>query len=363
MFLIKKVVSLINYLNSYLTIYVMKVAVYGVGNFGYAILKHLDRKRNKEIDLFAYDRNPSLIEHLNKHREHLFLHRGVKISKRVNFTHDVSKNIQGAEIIILCVTSDSTKDVLKQMRPYLKQKPIILNTAKALDFESGRRLSEVAAEALKDIDYTYALLAGGTIAQDLFKNEPLGVSIASKNEKSLRTLYDLFESENLFVYPTKDLEGTEYASAFKNVISILAGIINGKNFSYGSETHFISRASDEVRRLVVEELGGRDETFTMSSQSWGNDLWLSCTGNTRNRDFGKLIGKGSSPKEALEIMNKNNKTVEGLNTLMALKKILGADLDNFPILEAVYNIVILEKPLLEILRRISGGRNSGIRVI
>src|SRR5690606_30568015 len=145
---------------------------------------------------------------------------------------------------------------------------------------------------------TYAMLAGGTIATDLFHQEPLGADIACENEGALAKLAKVFESRNLFVYPTTDLTGVEYASAFKNVISVMAGITSGMGFSYGAETHIISRCAYEVERVVTGELGGSEETFRMNSQCWGNDLWMSCTGNTRNREFGILLGRGFSIDEA-----------------------------------------------------------------
>jgi len=51
----------------------------------------------------------------------------------------------------------------------------------------------------------------------------------------------------------------------------------------------------------------------METQCWGNDLWMSCTGNTRNREFGVLIGKGLSAEGALKGMKEQNKTFPSSN--------------------------------------------------
>jgi len=128
----------------------------------------------------------------------------------------------------------------------MKEETIIVNTAKAFDLRSGKRLSEIIGEELRNINFDYAFLAGGTITKDLFVHEPLGSNVACKNNKILNDLKIIFESDNLFIYTSTDLAGTEYAAAFKNVISILAGITNGLGFSYGSETHIISNASPSL---------------------------------------------------------------------------------------------------------------------
>lgn len=311
-----------------------KVSIYGIGNFGYALLKHLDKKDSKDFFLEAYDRNKKLVDFLDKNREHAYFHKGQKVSARIAFAKNPAELLANCDILILAVTSNAVKTVLKNIKQYINKKIIIVNTAKALDWDSGQRISEIADEELKGKNYNYALLSGGTIAKDLFDNEPLGASLACANKKILKELNFLFKSGSLFIYPTTDLAGVEYASAFKNVISILAGITNGLGFSYGAETHIISRAAAEVEDLTVKKLGGNKKTFAMGSQCWGNDLWMSCTGNTRNREFGILIGQGVGVKAALKIMKKENKTVEGINTVKILHKI--KNINDYYILSLIY---------------------------
>ena len=324
----------------------IKVSVFGIGNFGFAILKHLDNKLTNEekkyFSLYAFDRNIELVNNLSANRKHLLHHKDVKVSNNIVFTKDIHQLIDNVDILILAVISDATKEVVLRVKPYIKKDLIILNTAKALDSGTGERLSEVISNNLFDIEYNYslAMLAGGTIASDFFNHEPLGIDIASHNEKTLEKLKNIFIAENLNVYTTKDIIGVEYASAFKNVSSIFAGIIEGLGFSYGSRTHMISRVAREIRELVTKKLGGLEETFSIESQCWGNDMWMSCTGNTRNREFGILIGQGLKLEDALKEMNRKNKTVEGANTIMTISNIIEGDKHNFPILCGIQKIVL-----------------------
>lgn len=41
---------------------IKKISLYGIGNFGYAILKHLDRCTDDNISIYAYDRNKKIID-------------------------------------------------------------------------------------------------------------------------------------------------------------------------------------------------------------------------------------------------------------------------------------------------------------
>lgn len=325
------------------------IAIYGLGNFGYAFLKHFDKKP-ENFALTGFDRDKELIAHLKKHRRHLFLHQEYMVSTGVSFAQNEQALLSGCDCLILAVPSSATREVIRKLRPHLRVGIIIVNTAKALDNRTGQRLSQVIKRELKGRKYHYALFAGGTIAADLFKHEPLGATLACENRKLLLKLKKTFQSSNLKVYPSPDLIGVEYAAAFKNVISILAGIIKGMGFSYGSETHIISTVAGDIENIVTRRLGGSTKTFQLGSQAWGNDLWMSCTGPTRNREFGILLGQGRSVDSAIRIMKKRNKTVEGINTIRILDSIV--PLDNYPYLSFLHSFIIKKTVTLGAIRKI-----------
>lgn len=335
----------------------LKISIYGVGNFGFALLNHLSKKADRgEFALYAYDRDKDLRKFLRNKRRYLIHHRKVGISKNVVIEEAPERLVKGTDILVLAVTSNAIREVVNNIKLYINKKIIILNTAKALDSNTGERFSVIISDYLRNIKYPFslAMIAGGTIAGDLFNGEPLGVDIASENRRVLRVLKDVFVSDNLNVYTTTDLKGVEYAAAFKNVISILAGMMHGLGFSYGSETHIISRTAAEVKRLVVNKLGGKERTFSIGSQCWGNDMWMSATGDTRNKEFGILLGKGYKVKEALKKMKKENKTVEGINTAKVIKKIIKNDKNTFPLLcglsEIIFNSKDARKTILDLMK-------------
>ncbi len=320
----------------------MKVAIYGIGNFGYALLKHLDNKKDSSMVITAYDRKEKLRDSLSTHRSHTLLHKTIKISERIIIASSVKELVDDADILVLAANSEATREVVATIKPYLSKNAIIVNTAKALDFKTGKRLSEIIFQELGDEKKEYALFAGGTIAKDLFNHYPLGAEIACKNMKQHERLAACFSTPNLHIHTTSDLIGVEYASAFKNVISILAGIISGLGLPYGTETHVISQVAQEIEEIVTKKLGGSKTTFRMGSQCWGNDMWMSCTGPTRNREFGVLLGNGHAVDEAKAIMTMNNKTVEGINTISVLDKVIPNLQDHF-YMNFLYECVYLQR--------------------
>lgn len=330
----------------------MKVAIYGIGNFGFALTKHLSETHHRvgRLAIFAYDRDARLVRHLNERRRHLVHHKTKRIRPNVTFVNNARALVDNADVIILAVASEAVVEVAQEVLRHLTRPVLLINTAKALHTKTGKPFSQVLTPMLRQGRHpaTFAVLSGGTIASDLFLRQPLGIDIACRQPKQLEFLQRLFSSENLNVYVTRDVTGVEYAGAMKNVVAILAGIIHGLGFSYGSETHFITRASDEIIRFLSRNARIDPRTFSLSSQCWGNDLWMSCTGPTRNREYGILIGKGLTPAQAEARMKRARKNIEGLKTIRSFAHI--AELKKYPILNGIRDIIVGQKPPMRIIR-------------
>lgn len=300
----------------------INLGFYGIGNLGYALLRNFDSKNPGDLNLVAYDLDQQTIDRLDRQRHHPKIHPKTKISDDVKFVHSPEELLNQCRIIILSVPSTATKDITRAIR----QSPLphhltIINTSKSLDIATGKRLSLIFNEELDDISYTYALLAGGMIANDVFNLRPLGANLACQEENQAHEISNLFKHCSVDVHPTADLIGVEYASALKNIVSIVAGIVHGLGLPYGSETYHISKTASLIANACIDHLGAQPATFSVSSQSWGNDMFMSATGNTRNRYFGVMLGQGVPAGVALQDMADRGKLVEGVNTLRSIQHI------------------------------------------
>jgi glycerol-3-phosphate dehydrogenase (NAD(P)+) len=328
----------------------LKIGICGLGNFGYAIAKHLDNKYKEDdsVQLAGFEYDNTVRETLQKKGVHPYIFTNVKLSKSFSFVSTYEELLKYCDVLIVAVSSQASFSVISAIKPLLEKKLIIINTAKALDSLSAKRLSEIYIDQLGD-GIEYASLSGGTIASDLFKHEPLGVDIACKNESLLKLLIDIFSSDELYVQGTTDLVGVELAGAYKNVLSLIAGLVAGLGFSYGSETHIISVVAQKIGDFCVDTYGANPRTFSIGSQSWGNDMWMSATGNTRNREFGKLLGRGMNPKEAIADMESRRKTVEAIRTLQVVEK-TGLSKE-VPVISSLKEYIIDEKITLNDVRK------------
>ncbi len=340
----------------------IQVGLYGVGSFGYAMLRHLAQRSPGELGLRAFDRNDDVRRTLRDRRFHPYHEARSPLAEHVRVVDSVAELMDGLDVLVLAVTSDSTREVMgnvKAQKWSTRGHPLrIINTAKALDHQTGDRLSTVIATVMAGDNrpYVYAMLAGGTIANELLLQDPLGMTLACEDEKVLAELKQLFASPTMWVQTTLDLPGVELAGALKNVIAICAGMARGLELPYGSVTHLISRMASEVEDFCVKRMAAARDTFRLGSQCWGSDLWMSCIGPTRNARFGELLGKGQSLDEAAAQMQQGHLTIEGVRTLKALDKLVSQHPQELRLLSAARQVILHAAPASTLIEALMDGR-------
>ncbi len=323
---------------------IKQVGVYGIGHFGYALIRHLSSGCDSTVTIRAFDRDEAVRTMLASEHRHPHYATPTPLDGAVQIVNSVGELVESADAVILAVTSNSTREVIENIAHEIRRDDaIFVNTAKALDFKTGQRLSEIVRHELGEAT-PYAALAGGTIASELIEQNLLGMTIACEERARLSALRRLFSSERMWVQATTDLVGVEYAGAFKNVIAICAGVARGLGQADGGVTHLISRLAYEVEAFCVRKLGAQRETFSLGSQCWGSDLWMSCIGSTRNRQLGELLGGGMSLDQANAEMKRQRKTVEGVQTLRAMSAIFDHYPGELPLLRAARAVILDTAP-------------------
>jgi len=320
----------------------MEITVYGAGTFGFVLARHLGRKfvDNKEYKIWLYGRNTELIKTIQAARTHPVHFPNVALPENVVTTSERDTAIEDSQLIILATPAQSVRSAIRDIRRRINQNITILSAAKGLELKTNLRLSEVINQELVGTKYKYkiAVFSGGTIASEMIMDAALGAEIGCEDYEIAKFLQELMSNQHLRVYANTDIIGVEYAGALKNVISIGAGISDGLNNPYGSKTLMISRASAEAKRLALK-LGAKEHTFSTESQAWSNDLWMSCIGNTRNRYFGELIGKGHSVDDALKILRKEHKIAEGYPTARVVYNLATEHDIEIPVMGKIYEIL------------------------
>jgi glycerol-3-phosphate dehydrogenase (NAD(P)+) len=260
------------------------------------------------------------------------------IPSSVIATEDLGVALPGASMAVFAAPSHAARELLTAMSSLLDEATIIVSVSKGIEIESGKRMSEIAKEALGS-PHPFVCLSGPSFAKEVVAGHPTAIVAASKDNAAARAVQNDFSFENLRIYTNTDVIGTEIGGSVKNVMAIAAGMTNGLGFGANSVAALITRGLAEITRLARRE-GAQIETL-MGLAGLG-DLVLTCTGNlSRNRFVGEELGKG---KTLAEITAELNEVAEGINTARAVKKLADRAGLEMPITNEVNAVLYDGKP-------------------
>lgn len=285
-----------------------KIGVIGNGSFGTAIANLLTYNGHQ---VTLYGRNKDAINLMKKTRMNDHYLPYVILSDKITYTNNIRTAVKGKDIIVYAVPTQKFREVSKKTSKYVEDGAIAVNLAKGIEQKTLKRLSEVAADTIPNV--TYATLSGPSHAEELARNLPAGVVVASKNKAAAEIIQDTFMSDHFRVYTQDDMLGVEIAGAVKNVIAITTGISDGMKLGSNARAALMTRAIHEIKRLG-DAMGANRDTF--SGLSGIGDLIVTCSTNlSRNRRCGLMIGLGLDVNEAVERVGS---VVEGYFTAGAI---------------------------------------------
>lgn len=306
-----------------------KISILGAGSWGTALAMALSQKG---YNVRLWGRNSFQIDEMNNTRENKRYLPGVLLPALVKVTGDIEEAVKETDIIVLSVSSQSFRSVLKDIRKYISESAILVNTAKGIEKESLLRLSQVAQEEVPE--NTYVVLSGPSHAEEVSRSMPTTLVASSEKRQAAEAVQDLFMYSNLRVYTNPDVTGVELGGALKNIIALGAGISDGLGFGDNSKAALMTRGMTEISRLGVK-LGAKANTF--SGLSGIGDLIVTCTSmHSRNRRCGMLIGKGKPAAQAIEEIGM---VVEGIYATEAAYDLSAKCGVEMPITEQLYMLL------------------------
>lgn len=313
-----------------------QICIVGAGMFGFVLSRHLAFKY-PDNKILVYDKQKKVIRGLVEEKKHPVHFPSYRIPENIVPTSDLEKAVQPSQIVIISVPTQAIRNAARDFGNYVKKDTVLLNVAKGLETQTGKRVSQILKEELHQ-GYLYAALSGGTIAGEMIRGDPLAAEVACKEERVSKILQEIFSTPNFRVYRNDDITGVEIAGALKNPLAIASGIAHGLGFGSGTISALVSRGSLEIKKLALM-LDAKEKTFSFGGQAAMGDIMTSCFGNTRNRKFGELIIKESSIKKALKIMQGEKKLVEGYFTSKAIYNFATEQGIEMPIQEQVFQIL------------------------
>jgi len=309
------------------------IAVLGAGAWGTALALAAHRAGRKTT---LWVREDDVLASLKQGMQNRFLP-GIKLPAELAVTGELAEAC-AADAILLVVPAQVLHGFADALRPHLKPGQPIVICAKGIEKNSGKLVTEVAAEALPDAPL--ALLSGPSFARDVAQGLPTAVTIAAPNGLAAQ-LQTALGSPTFRPYASDDLTGVALGGAAKNVYAIACGVVEGMALGENARAALLARSFAELSRLG-EALGARRETL-MGLSGLGDLVLTATSKSSRNFSYGAALGAGMEPGAAL---------AEGVDTAPALVKRARAARVEMPIAEAMADLLSGTLPLGEAVMRL-----------
>lgn len=314
----------------------MKISVLGAGGWGttLAVLLHYN---GHKVTLWEYKR--SYAKELLKKRENIQYLPGIKIPNEILITHNLDEASDDKNLVVLAVPSQFLRSVVDKIKYSDIKNSILVSVSKGIENKSLLTMSLMLKDVHSNLDSTQiGVLSGPSHAEEVSKRIPTAVVAASKDIETATTIQAAFTTSYFRVYSSTDILGVELGGAFKNVIAIGAGIIDGAGFGDNTKAAIMTRGVAEISRLGLA-LGAQPETF--AGLSGMGDLIVTCMSrHSRNRFVGEQIGKGKTLKQVLKQMDM---VAEGVETSRSASQLAKKYEVETPITNEVYKILFEDK--------------------
>jgi len=192
------------------------ICIIGSGSWGSALAINLGLiGHNIKIWSFCEEER----DLINNEKKCKFLPDAV-IPDNVYCTTSFEEAIEGTDIIMHVTPSKFTRDTVKQYKQYVKDQTIII-CSKGFEKETSKTLDTVIEEELPNSKI--AVLSGPSHAEEVSKDIPTALVVASKYDDVNKMIQEEFMSKSLRIYTCKDVKGVELRWCFKKYNSILCG--------------------------------------------------------------------------------------------------------------------------------------------
>ncbi|MBI4032642.1 NAD(P)-binding domain-containing protein [Candidatus Berkelbacteria bacterium] len=233
--------------------------------------------------------------------------------------------VGGAEIVLLCIPTNSTRAAAEVILPHLPQDAIVVSLSKGMEAETGKLIDELLDEVFPD--HETALLSGPMLAAELSAGKLGAATVAADDRETSQRVIESLNGTALILESSTDRRGVALCGVLKNIYAIGLGIAHSLDWGENANGWLIAHVLGEMEAIATE-LGGQRETI-FSVAGIGDFVATALSETSRNHQYGFALARGETPSYVSE----------GAIALPKLLDRLGASV-NQPFLQAIRNVVI-----------------------
>lgn len=253
--------------------------------------------------------------------------------------------LDGAEMVILAVTSEGALPVLERARALMRPDVPLLVASKGLVASNGRVMT--LSMAIRERWEARVVTIGGPCkAVELAKRLPTEVIYASPDAQAVRQACEWMETSYYRVHQSADQQGLELCSALKNAYAIAVGLCDGLVAAGWAEALYNLKAALFSHAIEEMEILGRSvgiHARTFYGLGGVGDLFVTAVAG-RNRTFGEMRGRGLPTAMVVERLRTTDELTEGYAAIRRCWEFAQEQsaCERLPLLQALYRIVYEE---------------------
>lgn len=322
----------------------MKSAVLGMGAWGTTFAQVL-ADAGGEVTIWGRDQETA--SEINSAHTNSKRLAGVDLHPAIRATTDAQEALDGAELIIVAIPSQSARQILAPIAPLVGPDAIAVSLMKGVELGTDQRMSEVLCEALNLPLDRVVVVSGPNLAAEIAAKQPTATVVSGVNADNVAKVAAASSNSYFRPYTNHDLVGVELCGAVKNVIAVAVGMAQGKGFGHNTTATIITRGLAEITRLGLK-LGAELETF--QGLAGMGDLIATCASPlSRNHTLGKHIGQGLTLDQAVAETGGTAEGAKSCRSVAALAQHQGVEM---PITNAVVAVLYDGLPVDEMTRRL-----------
>ncbi len=315
------------------------VGIIGSGSFGITMAKIISRN----CDVLMYSRKADIVETINRDHFHL----GHPIRANVTATEDMSEICHKCQLLVAVVPSSNFRQMIIDFSPYLKPSHIIIHATKGLDVS---RISEEDYNNLnfsrKDVNtmteviiqesnvVRVGCISGPNLSKEILLGQPAAAVIASEYDEVIKLGQSVMGSRKFFTFGSYDVKAAEIAGAFKNIIAVASGILDGIGMGKNMQSLLITRGLREMIYFGVAM--GTDGAAYLGMAGIGDLIATATSPDSRNYNFGKRFANGEAYNHIIET---TSEVVEGVRTLKIINQLAKNEKLTIPIVGILHKVI------------------------
>ncbi|WP_435771197.1 NAD(P)H-dependent glycerol-3-phosphate dehydrogenase [Nocardioides sp. SYSU DS0651] len=308
-----------------------KVAVLGAGSWGTAFSIVLADAGN---DVSIWARREEVASAINDTHENTDYLPGIELPRTITSTPDPEQALDGADVVVLAVPSQSLRDNLPTFLPFVQPDVVFVSLMKGVELGTLKRMSEVIEEVGDIRSDRIAVVSGPNLAREIARREPAASVVACADDDVATLLQKRVHSPAFRPYTSIDVLGCELGGAYKNVVALCVGMAVGLGFGDNTTASLITRGLAETARLAMR-LGANP--LTLMGLAGLGDLVATCSSPlSRNRTFGERLGQGMTVEE---IYASTRQVAEGAKSCSSLRALAAKNGVEAPIVDSVDEVV------------------------